>query len=161
MVPECVTFAAVNNPVVVANIHYGRSIHLNIELSVDICTFICVCVCIRGSACEGGDEEQPDQRHPLPSYLHYKYNSSIKSYQTGFFPSRCSEGPDIGSIGLEINVGSGMDSLGGPCDPRESVLDPETRRDLNLFCDGPLKPRTSYRYCMEPNPHKKYFIPKN
>uniref|UniRef100_A0AAQ4S4Y9 protein-tyrosine-phosphatase n=2 Tax=Gasterosteus aculeatus aculeatus TaxID=481459 RepID=A0AAQ4S4Y9_GASAC len=94
---------------------------------------------------QGGDEEQPDQRHPLPSYLHYKYNSSIKSYQTGFFPSRCSEGPDIGSIGLEINVGSGMDSLGGPCDPRESVLDPETRRDLNLFCDGPLKPRTSYR----------------
>ncbi|KAM8892397.1 receptor-type tyrosine-protein phosphatase beta isoform 2-T2 [Spinachia spinachia] len=94
---------------------------------------------------QGGDDEQPDHRHPLPSYIHYKYNSSIKSYQTGFFPSQCSDGPDISSIGFEMNVGSGMALLGGPCDPRESVLDPETRRGLNLFCDGPLKPRTSYR----------------
>ncbi|KAK9516048.1 hypothetical protein VZT92_024010 [Zoarces viviparus] len=91
---------------------------------------------------QGEDEDQPDQHHPLPSYLDYKSNSSIKSYQTGFFPSRCS---DSSSQSFEVNLGTGMDSLGGPCDHRDSDLDPETSRDLNLFCDGPLKPKTSYR----------------
>jgi hypothetical protein len=40
---------------------------------------------------------QPDQQHPLPSYLEYKTNSSVKSYQTAYFPSHCAEGPDVES----------------------------------------------------------------
>uniref|UniRef100_A0A3B4XEA2 protein-tyrosine-phosphatase n=1 Tax=Seriola lalandi dorsalis TaxID=1841481 RepID=A0A3B4XEA2_SERLL len=88
---------------------------------------------------EGVDNVQPDQQHPLPSYLDYKSNSSIKSYQTRYFHSNCSEGPHS----FEINVGTGMESLGGTCDHRNT--DPETSRDLNQFCDGPLKPKTAYR----------------
>ncbi|KAK2842858.1 hypothetical protein Q5P01_013058 [Channa striata] len=85
----------------------------------------------------GVDNTQPEQRQPLPSYLHYKSNSSIKSYQTSYFPSLCSQRPDGGSTSFNISVGTGMDSLGGPCDHRDT--------DLNNFCDGPLKPKTSYR----------------
>lgn len=85
---------------------------------------------------EGVDSLQPDQRHPLPSYLDYKSNCSIKSYQTSFFPSGCTDGPDSSSPGFHITVGTGMDSLGGSCD----------RRDPDQFCDGPLKPKTAYRY---------------
>nr|XP_033491257.1 receptor-type tyrosine-protein phosphatase beta-like isoform X2 [Epinephelus lanceolatus] len=92
---------------------------------------------------EGADEEQPDQQHPLPSYLEYKSNSSIKSYQTSYFPSRCTEGPDSSSHSFDITVGTGMDSLGGSCERTD--LDPETSRDRNHFCDGPLKPKTAYR----------------
>ncbi|XP_022617320.1 receptor-type tyrosine-protein phosphatase beta-like isoform X2 [Seriola dumerili] len=88
---------------------------------------------------EGVDNVQPDQQHPLPSYLDYKSNSSIKSYQTRYFHSNCTEGPHS----FEINVGTGMESLGGSCDHRDT--DPETSRDLNQFCDGPLKPKTAYR----------------
>lgn len=90
---------------------------------------------------------QPEQQHPLPSYLDYKTNSSIKSYQTSYFPSHCTEGPDSSSHSFEVSVGTGMDSLGGPCDRRNSDLDPETSStDLDQFCDGPLKPKTAYRY---------------
>ncbi|XP_076588386.1 receptor-type tyrosine-protein phosphatase beta isoform X2 [Chaetodon auriga] len=95
---------------------------------------------------EGLEDVQPDQRDPLPSYLDYKSNSSIKSYQTSYFPSQCTEGPDSSSHSVEVSVGMGTDSLGGSCDRRDSDLDPETgSRDLNLFCDGPLKPKTAYR----------------
>ncbi|XP_041794073.1 receptor-type tyrosine-protein phosphatase beta-like isoform X2 [Chelmon rostratus] len=95
---------------------------------------------------EGSDDVQPEQRDPLPSYADYKSNSSIKSYQTSYFPSHCTEGPDSSSHSFEMSVGTGMDSLGGSCDRRDSDLDPETSgRDLNLFCDGPLKPKTAYR----------------
>ncbi|XP_069028817.1 receptor-type tyrosine-protein phosphatase beta-like isoform X2 [Embiotoca jacksoni] len=89
---------------------------------------------------EGVENLQPDQQHPLPSYQDYRSNSSIRSYQTGYFPSRCAD-----SIGRSFNIslGTGMDPLGGPCDRRD--LDPESRRDLNHFCDGPLKPKTAYR----------------
>uniref|UniRef100_A0A8C8ET52 protein-tyrosine-phosphatase n=1 Tax=Oncorhynchus tshawytscha TaxID=74940 RepID=A0A8C8ET52_ONCTS len=74
---------------------------------------------------------QPEQHHPLPSYLDYKSNSSIKAYQTSYFPSRCTEGPgDSGTQSFEISLGTGMDTLGG---------------DHNPFCDGPLKPKTAYR----------------
>uniref|UniRef100_A0A7N8WUF7 protein-tyrosine-phosphatase n=1 Tax=Mastacembelus armatus TaxID=205130 RepID=A0A7N8WUF7_9TELE len=93
----------------------------------------------------GVDVVQPDQQHPLPSYLDYKSNSSIKSYQTRYFPSHCTQGPDSGFHSFEINVGTGMDSLGGSCDQRDTGLDPETSRYLNQFCDGPLKPKTAYR----------------
>ncbi|XP_034442991.1 receptor-type tyrosine-protein phosphatase beta-like isoform X4 [Hippoglossus hippoglossus] len=86
---------------------------------------------------EGFDNVQPQQQHPLPSYLDYRSNSSIKSYQTSYFPSHCNQGPD-GHHSLQISLGMGMDSLGGTCDP-------EASRDLIHFCDGPLKPQTSYR----------------
>uniref|UniRef100_A0A674CLK3 protein-tyrosine-phosphatase n=1 Tax=Salmo trutta TaxID=8032 RepID=A0A674CLK3_SALTR len=82
---------------------------------------------------ESEDDEnlQPEQHHPLPSYLDYKSNSSIKAYQTSYFPSRCTEGPGgSGTQSFEISLGTGMDTLGG---------------DHNPFCDGPLKPKTAYR----------------
>ncbi|XP_029008877.3 receptor-type tyrosine-protein phosphatase beta-like isoform X2 [Betta splendens] len=82
----------------------------------------------------GLDDVQPDQKHPLPSYLHYKFNSSIKSYQTSYFPSNCS------STNFEVRLGTGMESLGGPCDH-----EPRGSGELNHFCDGPLKPKTAYR----------------
>uniref|UniRef100_A0A3Q1IKP3 protein-tyrosine-phosphatase n=1 Tax=Anabas testudineus TaxID=64144 RepID=A0A3Q1IKP3_ANATE len=82
----------------------------------------------------GVDDVQPDQQHPLPSYLDYKSNSSIKSYQTSYFHSHCGLGPDSSSTSFEISVGTGMDLLGGPCD-----------RNLDQFCDGPLKSKTAYR----------------
>ena len=89
---------------------------------------------------EGVDEQQPVQQHPLPSYLDYRSNSSIRSYQTSFFPSQCSDS-DSSDSSFEVRLGTGMDSLGGSCDHRDPDLDPE-----NLFCDGPLKPKTAYRY---------------
>uniref|UniRef100_UPI003AAE95FB receptor-type tyrosine-protein phosphatase beta-like n=1 Tax=Centroberyx gerrardi TaxID=166262 RepID=UPI003AAE95FB len=99
---------------------------------------------------EDMESVQPEQQHPLPSYLDYKSNSSVKSYQTSYFPSRCAEGPDSGSQGFEISLGTGMDSLGGSCDhkasqDRDRDPDPERERELSAFCDGPLKPKTAYR----------------
>ncbi|XP_035521238.1 receptor-type tyrosine-protein phosphatase beta-like, partial [Morone saxatilis] len=92
---------------------------------------------------EGSDDAQPEQQDPLPSYVDYRSNSSINSYQTSYFPSLCTEGPD-GAHSFELSVGTGMDSLGGSCDRRN--LDPDTdSRDLSRFCDGPLKPKTAYR----------------
>uniref|UniRef100_A0A667ZSV7 protein-tyrosine-phosphatase n=1 Tax=Myripristis murdjan TaxID=586833 RepID=A0A667ZSV7_9TELE len=63
----------------------------------------------------------PEQQHPLPSYVDYKSNSSIRSYQTSYFPSHCTEGPDSGSQSFEISLGTGMDSLGGNLDPSGSL----------------------------------------
>uniref|UniRef100_A0A8C9UZ91 protein-tyrosine-phosphatase n=1 Tax=Scleropages formosus TaxID=113540 RepID=A0A8C9UZ91_SCLFO len=78
---------------------------------------------------------QPRQQHPLASYKEYRHNGSIKAYQTGYFPSRCAEGPDSSSmLDFEVHLGTGMDSLGGRCD-----------QDQNVFCDGPLKSKTAYR----------------
>ncbi|KAM4619051.1 receptor-type tyrosine-protein phosphatase beta isoform 1-T1 [Polymixia lowei] len=93
---------------------------------------------------------QPAQQHPLPTYLDYQSNSSIKSYQTSYFPSQCAEGPDSISHSFDISLGTGMDSLGGTCDnkqtqDRDRDLDPDKERDLGPFCDGPLKPKTAYR----------------
>uniref|UniRef100_A0A4W6C8W2 protein-tyrosine-phosphatase n=1 Tax=Lates calcarifer TaxID=8187 RepID=A0A4W6C8W2_LATCA len=88
------------------------------------------------------DNLQPRQQHPLPSYVDYKSNSSVKSYQTSFFPSHCSQGPDP-PHSFEVSVGTGMKMLGGTCERRNA--DPETSRHLNQFCDGPLKPKTAYR----------------
>ncbi|KAG7233031.1 hypothetical protein INR49_007546 [Caranx melampygus] len=39
----------------------------------------------------GAGNEQPDQHHPLPSYLDYRSNSSVRYYQTSYFPSHCSQ----------------------------------------------------------------------
>lgn len=86
---------------------------------------------------EDSNEGQPEQRHPLPSYLDYKSNSSVKSYQTRYFPSQCAEGPDSSSHTFKLGVGTGADTLGGSCGSGQSD---------QLFCDGPLKPNTAYRY---------------
>uniref|UniRef100_A0A671K126 protein-tyrosine-phosphatase n=1 Tax=Sinocyclocheilus anshuiensis TaxID=1608454 RepID=A0A671K126_9TELE len=82
----------------------------------------------------------PEQRHPLPSYLDYRQNHSIKAYQTGYFHSLCAEGSDSKIRVFEINLGGGMKRLGGAC-----KWDPESIQHGTHFCDGPLRPRTSYR----------------
>ncbi|XP_036905344.1 receptor-type tyrosine-protein phosphatase beta isoform X1 [Sturnira hondurensis] len=83
---------------------------------------------------DGSDELKPEQQHPLPSYLEYRHNASIRVYQTNYFASKCAESPDSNSRSFNIKLGAEMDSLGGKCDPNEQK-----------FCDGPLKPRTAYR----------------
>ncbi|XP_036375878.1 receptor-type tyrosine-protein phosphatase beta-like isoform X2 [Megalops cyprinoides] len=93
---------------------------------------------------DDSENQQPDQQHPLPSYLEYKLNSSIKAYQTAYFPSRCAENPDSSGQGFKINLGTGMDTLGGRCDPDQSQ-DQDQNHNQGPFCDGPLKPKTAYR----------------
>ncbi|XP_036988030.2 receptor-type tyrosine-protein phosphatase beta isoform X1 [Artibeus jamaicensis] len=83
---------------------------------------------------DGSDELKPEQQHPLPSYLEYRHNASIRVYQTNYFASKCAESPDSNSRSFNIKLGAEMDSLGGKCDPNQQK-----------FCDGPLKPRTAYR----------------
>ncbi|XP_077769957.1 receptor-type tyrosine-protein phosphatase beta isoform X2 [Canis aureus] len=83
---------------------------------------------------DGSDELKPEQQHPLPSYLEYRHNSSIRMYQTDYFASKCAESPDSSSKSFNIKLGAEMESLGGKCDPNQQK-----------FCDGPLKPRTAYR----------------
>nr|ACN64933.1 protein tyrosine phosphatase [Danio rerio] len=86
------------------------------------------------------DNGLPEQRHPLPSYLDYRQNHSIKAYQTGYFHSTCAEGSDGKVQVFEINLGAGMKHLGGAC-----KLDPESIQHGSHLCDGPLRSRTSYR----------------
>ncbi|XP_054883636.1 receptor-type tyrosine-protein phosphatase beta-like isoform X2 [Poeciliopsis prolifica] len=93
---------------------------------------------------EGVNDLQPDHNHPLPSYLDYRHNSSVKSYQTSYFPSLCSDGLDSSIQIYNISLGTGMDSLGGPCDHKDPSH-AESSRGLIYFCDGPLKSKTSYR----------------
>ncbi|CAB1322807.1 unnamed protein product, partial [Coregonus sp. 'balchen'] len=87
---------------------------------------------------EDNENLQPEQHHPLPSYLDYKSNSSIKAYQTSYFPSRCTEGPgDSGTQSFEISLGTGMGTLGGACDhlqAQDREQNPDTHRDHNPFC---------------------------
>ncbi|XP_067111009.1 LOW QUALITY PROTEIN: receptor-type tyrosine-protein phosphatase beta-like [Osmerus mordax] len=104
---------------------------------------------------ESDDNEllQPEKLHPLPSYLDYRHNSSIRAYQTGYFPSRCTQDSDFtGGQVFEINLGSGGKWLGGACDSKDLDryydLDHSHYDDLNPFCDGPLKSKTSYRLSM-------------
>ncbi|KAM9753726.1 LOW QUALITY PROTEIN: receptor-type tyrosine-protein phosphatase beta-like [Menidia menidia] len=91
---------------------------------------------------DGVEDLQPDQQHPLPSYRDYSSNRSISSYQTSYFPSPCSEDPNSSPRVFNISLGTGMDELGGPCDPHPNPKVPTGR---SHFCDGPLKPKTSYR----------------
>ncbi|CAH2277884.1 receptor-type tyrosine- phosphatase beta isoform X1 [Pelobates cultripes] len=86
------------------------------------------------SEAEGIEDKHPELSHPLPSYADYKTNTSIKTYQTNYFASRCAENPDISIQSFKIKLGGEMDTLGGKCELKQ-----------NKFCDGPLKPRTSYR----------------
>ncbi|KAG8439679.1 hypothetical protein GDO86_005743 [Hymenochirus boettgeri] len=83
---------------------------------------------------DGGDNLRPEDNLPLPSYADYKTNKSTKTYQTSYFPSRCAENPDYNIQSYKIQLGTGMDILGGKCELNE-----------NKYCDGPLTPRTSYR----------------
>ncbi|KAM9808056.1 receptor-type tyrosine-protein phosphatase beta [Neosynchiropus ocellatus] len=84
------------------------------------------------------DRTQPDQTHPLPSYREYRSNTSVTSYQTGFFSSGCS---GLESKTFHINLGTGTDYLGGACD-RDHL---DRQSGTEQFCDGPLKPKTPYR----------------
>ncbi|XP_041833313.1 receptor-type tyrosine-protein phosphatase beta [Melanotaenia boesemani] len=88
---------------------------------------------------------QPEQRHPLPSYRDYISNSSIRAYQTAYFPSRCPQDADMpaGQV-VELNLGAGGDRLGGTCD-RYHDDDLYLSDSYGDFCDGPLKAKTSYR----------------
>uniref|UniRef100_A0A4W4GWX5 protein-tyrosine-phosphatase n=1 Tax=Electrophorus electricus TaxID=8005 RepID=A0A4W4GWX5_ELEEL len=88
------------------------------------------------------DDHHPEQRHPLPSYWNYRSNSSVKVYQTGYFPSECGEGPQSASQGYNLTLGAGMASLGGSCD---LTVPKEADRMEPVYCDGPLKPSTAYR----------------
>uniref|UniRef100_A0A3B3ZWE5 protein-tyrosine-phosphatase n=1 Tax=Periophthalmus magnuspinnatus TaxID=409849 RepID=A0A3B3ZWE5_9GOBI len=72
----------------------------------------------------------PEQRHPLASYRDYISNSSVRSYQTGYFPSVL----DRSGEGFNISLGTGMGLLGGPCS-----------ESTEIYCDGPLKAKTAYR----------------
>ncbi|KAM6973817.1 receptor-type tyrosine-protein phosphatase beta [Aplochiton taeniatus] len=99
---------------------------------------------------EDRENLQPEQRHPLPSYLDYKSNHSIKSYQTSYFPSHCAEGLDSAPQSFEVSLGTGVDSLGGSCDQHQGTdndrgPDTSLERDTSPYCDGPLKPKTAYR----------------
>ncbi|XP_038161140.1 receptor-type tyrosine-protein phosphatase beta isoform X2 [Cyprinodon tularosa] len=88
---------------------------------------------------------QPEQRHPLPSYRDYINNSSVRAYQTAYFPSRCPQDTDssAGQV-VEVNLGAGGERLGGVCD-RYHDDDLYVGEGYGCFCDGPLKPKTSYR----------------
>uniref|UniRef100_A0AAY5K948 protein-tyrosine-phosphatase n=1 Tax=Esox lucius TaxID=8010 RepID=A0AAY5K948_ESOLU len=88
---------------------------------------------------------QPEQLHPLPTYQDYRSNSSVRAYQTGYFPSRCAQDQDVGAGPVfEVNLGAGLDRLGGPCDLEEDD-EHNHNRNVHHFCDGPLKPKTAYR----------------
>ncbi|XP_067437919.1 receptor-type tyrosine-protein phosphatase beta [Thunnus thynnus] len=88
---------------------------------------------------------QPEQRHPLPSYRDYINNSSVRAYQTAYFSSRCPQDSETsGGQVVEVNLGAGGDRLGGACD-RHHDDDLYLSDSYGGFCDGPLKPKTSYR----------------
>ncbi|XP_020781984.1 receptor-type tyrosine-protein phosphatase beta isoform X1 [Boleophthalmus pectinirostris] len=88
---------------------------------------------------------QPEQLHPMPSYRDYINNSSVRAYQSAYFPSRCPQDSEAsaGQV-VEVNLGAGGDRLGGNCNlyHDDDFLLSDSYGD---FCDGPLKPKTSYR----------------
>ncbi|XP_056223519.1 receptor-type tyrosine-protein phosphatase beta-like [Seriola aureovittata] len=88
---------------------------------------------------------QPEQRHPLPSYRDYISNSSVRAYQTAYFPSRCPQDTETsaGQV-VEVNLGAGGDRLGGTCDHYHDD-DLYLSDSYGGFCDGPLRAKTSYR----------------
>ncbi|TSZ83246.1 Receptor-type tyrosine-protein phosphatase beta [Bagarius yarrelli] len=89
---------------------------------------------------DGLESVLPEHRHPLPSYLDYKHNSSVSAYQTSYFQSLCEDEEDSANLVYEIKLGAGMARLGGAC---EQDMEPKQRG--KFFCDGPLKSRTAYR----------------
>ncbi|XP_078138474.1 LOW QUALITY PROTEIN: receptor-type tyrosine-protein phosphatase beta-like [Centroberyx gerrardi] len=95
---------------------------------------------------DDAEQLQPEQRHPLPSYSDYISNSSVRAYQTAYFPSRCPQETEAsaGQV-VEVNLGAGGDRLGGACDRYRDDEDVYVSDGYGGFCDGPLKPKTSYR----------------
>nr|XP_057923395.1 receptor-type tyrosine-protein phosphatase beta isoform X2 [Doryrhamphus excisus] len=91
---------------------------------------------------DAGDVLLPEQRHPLPSYRHYIHNASVRAYQTAYFLNRCPQDADAAQV-VEVNLGAGGDRLGGACEPYHD--DAILSHGHGHFCDGPLKPGTSYR----------------
>ncbi|XP_062850734.1 receptor-type tyrosine-protein phosphatase beta [Trichomycterus rosablanca] len=89
---------------------------------------------------DGVEPVLPEHRHPLPSYLEYRHNSSVLAYQTNYFQSLCGDDTDSINQLFEINLGAGMDRLGGTCE-----RDMEFRQNGIYYCDGPLKSGTAYR----------------
>uniref|UniRef100_A0A3B4UK47 protein-tyrosine-phosphatase n=1 Tax=Seriola dumerili TaxID=41447 RepID=A0A3B4UK47_SERDU len=94
---------------------------------------------------DGTNLLQPEQRHPLPSYRDYISNSSVRAYQTAYFPSRCPQDTEAsaGQV-VEVNLGAGGDRLGGTCDHYHDD-DLYLSDSYGDFCDGPLRAKTSYR----------------
>ncbi|XP_068442248.1 receptor-type tyrosine-protein phosphatase beta-like [Clinocottus analis] len=89
---------------------------------------------------------QPEQRHPLPSYRDYTANASVRAYQTNYFSSRCPQDATSTAQVVEVNLGAGGDRLGGACDRfHDDDGDLYLSDSYGGFCDGPLKPKTSYR----------------
>ncbi|NXU63132.1 PTPRB phosphatase, partial [Horornis vulcanius] len=62
---------------------------------------------------DGNEGPKPDEQHPLPSYLEYKHNDSIRIYQTNYFASSCAENPDSDYKSFDIKLGGEMENLGG------------------------------------------------
>ncbi|KAK7896767.1 hypothetical protein WMY93_022092 [Mugilogobius chulae] len=103
-------------------------------------------------------ESDAEQLHPMPSYRDYINNSSVRAYQTAYFSSRCPQDSDLllhryntrdnqcweEYFVIEVNLGAGGDRLGGNCDlyHDDDFFISDSYGD---FCDGPLKPKTSYR----------------
>ncbi|XP_054617384.1 receptor-type tyrosine-protein phosphatase beta [Dunckerocampus dactyliophorus] len=93
---------------------------------------------------DAGDVLLPEQRHPLPSYRHYINNASVRAYQTAYFLNRCPQDANAGQV-VEVHLGAGGDRLGGACDRYRDDSFLSDGYGYGHFCDGPLKPRTSYR----------------
>lgn len=94
---------------------------------------------------DANENLQPEQRHPLPSYRDYISNASVRAYQTAYFPSRCPQDTESsGGQVVEVNLGAGGERLGGACDHYHDD-DLYLGHGYGSFCDGPLKPKTSYR----------------
>ncbi|XP_059402714.1 receptor-type tyrosine-protein phosphatase beta-like [Carassius carassius] len=87
------------------------------------------------------ENQHPYQHHPLPSYLDYRSNSSVKAYQTSYFLGHCEESQNTVQE-FEIYLGSGMERLGGRCDQKTSI---DASQQQAIYCDGQLKPKTAYR----------------
>ncbi|KAG7329450.1 hypothetical protein KOW79_007624 [Hemibagrus wyckioides] len=90
------------------------------------------------------EDVQPEQRYPLPSYRDYINNTSVKVYQTGYFPSSCDNVLGDSTHTFNITLGSGMDTLGGKCE-HTPIHTLSTDTEHGVYCDGPLKPNTAYR----------------
>ncbi|KAI9518090.1 hypothetical protein NQZ68_040211 [Dissostichus eleginoides] len=87
---------------------------------------------------------QPEQIHPMPSYHEYINNASVRAYQSAYFASRCTQDNNNNAQVVEVNLGAGGDRLGGPCD-RYHDDEIYLSDSYGGFCDGPLRPHTSYR----------------
>ncbi|KAK5849431.1 hypothetical protein PBY51_009074 [Eleginops maclovinus] len=97
---------------------------------------------------EANELLQPEQIHPLPSYHDYINNASVRAYQSAYFSSRCPQDNNYNNNNnaqvVEVNLGAGGDRLGGECD-RYHDDELFLSDSYGGFCDGPLKPHTSYR----------------